>query len=146
MLKSIMALTAAASIAAPAAAETVCGPFVVDWPEVRVVARGEVFSAPIEKGRTRNLTNSSGAHDRVAAWSPDGTEIAYISDADGEDEIWIVDQIGAEPAKQLTDGHSARLFNLAWSPDGDRRFRSVPAGSRCRRGVMSAVYSIRRLT
>ena len=44
MLKSIMALTAAASIAAPAAAETVCGPFVVDWPEVRVVARGEVQS------------------------------------------------------------------------------------------------------
>jgi len=84
------------------------------------VARGEVFSAPIEKGRTRNLTNSSGAHDRVAVWSPDGAEIAYISDADGEDEIWIVDQIGTEPAKQLTDGHSARLFNLAWSPDGDR--------------------------
>ncbi|MEC8495736.1 MAG: peptidase S41, partial [Planctomycetota bacterium] len=32
------------------------------------VARGEVFSAPIEKGRTRNLTRSSGAHDRIAAW------------------------------------------------------------------------------
>ena len=36
------------------------------------VARGEVFSAPVEKGRTRNLTRSSGAHDRIAAWSPDG--------------------------------------------------------------------------
>ena len=46
------------------------------------VARGEVFSAPIEKGRTRNLTRSSGAHDRVAAWSPDGAQIAYISDAE----------------------------------------------------------------
>ncbi len=84
------------------------------------VARGEVFSAPIEKGRTRNLTRSSGANDRVAAWSPDGSQIAYISDADGEDEVWIVDQNGTEPARRLTDGHAARLFDLAWSPDGDR--------------------------
>ena len=84
------------------------------------IARGDVFSAPIEKGKTRNLTRSSGANDRVAAWSPDGARIAYISDADGEDEIWIIDQNGTEPARQLTDGHSARLFDLAWSPDGER--------------------------
>jgi tricorn protease len=84
------------------------------------VARGDVFSAPIEKGRTRNLTRSSDANDRVASWSPDGARIAYISDADGEDEIWLIDQNGTEAARQLTDGHSARLFDLAWSPDGDR--------------------------
>ena len=84
------------------------------------VARGEVFSAPIEKGRTRNLTRSSGTNDRVASWSPDGAQIAMISDAGGEDEIWIIDQNGTEPARQLTEGHSARLLDLAWSPDGDR--------------------------
>ncbi len=84
------------------------------------VARGEVFSAPIEKGRVRNLTRSSGAHDRSAAWSPDGRQVAYISDASGEDEIWIVPQDASEPARQLTSGHSARLFGLSWSPDGER--------------------------
>jgi tricorn protease len=82
------------------------------------VARGDVFSAPIEKGLTRNLTRSSGANERVAGWSPDGARVATISDADGEDEIWLLDPKGAEPATQLTDGHSARLFSLAWSPDG----------------------------
>ena len=41
-------------------------------------------------------------------------------DADGEDEIWILDHLGAEPARQLTDGHSARFFGLAWSPDGSQ--------------------------
>ena len=56
----------------------------------------------------------------MAEWSPDGAHIATISDADGEDEIWILDHLGAEPARQLTDGHSARFFGLAWSPDGDR--------------------------
>jgi tricorn protease len=84
------------------------------------VARGEVFSAPIEKGRTRNLTRSSGANDRIAAWSPDGAHIAYISDASGEEEIWIVDQNGTEPARQLTDGHTARFLGLHWSPNSER--------------------------
>ncbi|HSN55927.1 MAG TPA: S41 family peptidase [Candidatus Sulfomarinibacteraceae bacterium] len=83
-------------------------------------ARGEVFSAPVESGRTRNLTRSSGARDRDAEWSPDGRTIAYISDASGEDEVWLVDQDGGEPARQLTSGHRARLTGLTWSPDAKR--------------------------
>ncbi|HYG64055.1 MAG TPA: peptidase S41, partial [Thermoanaerobaculia bacterium] len=35
------------------------------------VARGDVFTAPIEKGVTRNLTRSSRYHDKLARWSPD---------------------------------------------------------------------------
>jgi tricorn protease len=84
------------------------------------VARGEVYSVPIEKGPTRNLTRSSDANERAAEWSPDGRHVAYISDADGEDEIWIIDQAGDQPARQLTDGHSTRLFALRWSPDSKR--------------------------
>lgn len=84
------------------------------------VARGEVFSAPIEKGRTRNLTRSSGAHDRVVDWSPDGATIAMISDASGEDEIWLLDQAGSAEPRQLTRGHTGRLTGLRWSPDGAR--------------------------
>ncbi|PWB74638.1 MAG: peptidase S41 [Holophagae bacterium] len=84
------------------------------------VARGEVFSAPIAKGPTRNLTHSSGAHDRSAVWSPDGATIAFISDAGGEDEIWLVDQAGTAPAKRLTSGHAARLSGPVWSPDSAR--------------------------
>ncbi len=83
------------------------------------VARGEVFSAPVEEGRTRNLTRSSGANDRAAEWSPDGAHIAFISDAGGEEEIWIGNQNGSEPARQLTDGHAARLLELSWSPDSE---------------------------
>ncbi len=83
-------------------------------------ARGEVFSVPMDKGPTRNLTRSSGAHDRGAAWSPDGTQVAYISDASGEDQVWLVVQDGGEPARQLTSGPDGRLSSLRWSPDGKR--------------------------
>ena len=40
-----------------------------------VVARGDVFSVPVEHGATRNLTQSSNAHDREAAWSADGKRL-----------------------------------------------------------------------
>ena len=84
------------------------------------VGRGDVFTAPIEKGPTRNLTNSSGAHDRDARWSPDGKEIAYISDQTGEDEVWVIPQDGTGKATQLTTGGKARRSNPVWSPDGKR--------------------------
>lgn len=84
---------------------------------VAFVARGDVFTAPIEKGPTRNLTNSSSSHERSATWSPDGSQIAFISDRDGEEEIYLMDQAGGTP-RQLTDGHAARLYQPLWSPDG----------------------------
>lgn len=82
-------------------------------------ARGDVFSAPIEKGSTRNLTRTGGAHDRSARWSPDGRTIAFISDQTGEDEVWLVAQDGASAPTQLTTGGDRMLYGLWWSPTGE---------------------------
>jgi tricorn protease len=83
------------------------------------VARGDIFTAPIEKGPTRNLTNSSGAHDKWARWSPDGARIAFLSDRSGEDELYVIDQAGGEP-EALTSGGVGMRYAPAWSPDGER--------------------------
>ena len=82
------------------------------------VARGDIFSAPIENGPTRNLTRSSSAHDKWARWSPDGRRIAYVSDATGEDEIYLIAQDGSGDPEQLTSGGQAMRYAPAWSPDG----------------------------
>lgn len=84
------------------------------------VARGDVFTAPIENGRTRNLTQSSGAHDKWARWSPDGKQIAFISDVTGEEEIYLVSQDGSGEPVQLTEGGQVMRYAPEWSPDGSR--------------------------
>ena len=83
-------------------------------------ARGDVFTVPAKNGPTRNLTQSPGVHDRNAVWSPDGKTIAYISDASGEDEIYIRPQDGSGIPTQLTTGADTYKYELAWSPDSKR--------------------------
>ncbi|UCC82005.1 MAG: PD40 domain-containing protein [Gemmatimonadota bacterium] len=82
------------------------------------VARGDVFTAPIEHGPTRNLTRSPGSHERLARWSPDGSKIVFISDMTGEEELYLIDQDGSGEPEQLTENSDGRLYPPAWSPDG----------------------------
>lgn len=84
------------------------------------VARGDVFTAPIEHGPTRNLTNSSNAHERWARWSPDGSQIAFISDRTGEDQLYLLAQDGSGTPQALTTSHVGMMYAPYWAPDGKR--------------------------
>jgi tricorn protease len=100
-----------------------------DGKRVVISARGELFSLPSGPGITRRLTFSSGAHDRSPTWSPDGKQVAYISDATGEDEIYVLSPDGKSAPTQLTAGGGVYLYDISWSPDSkkilwnDRKFR-----------------------
>ena len=83
-------------------------------------ARGDVFTVPAKYGPTRNLTRTPGVHERASKWSPDGKWISYISDATGEDEIYIVPQDGQGAAVQLTRGSDNYKFDELWSPDSKK--------------------------
>ena len=87
---------------------------------VLVAARGEVFSVPVEHGVSRNLTNSAGAHEREVAWSPKGDRVAWISDASGEEEIYIAEHLGQTTAKRVSSDSSTRLYSPVFSPDGSK--------------------------
>lgn len=84
-----------------------------------VTARGEVFDLPANKGVTKNITRTPGAHDRDAQWSPDGRWIAYISDATGETELYLQAAEGGEP-RQLTSGNDTYIRTFIWSPDAKK--------------------------
>ncbi len=85
-----------------------------------ITARGEIFSVPIEKGPTRNLTNDSGSREKDAVWSPDGKSVAYLSDKSGEYEIYITDPLGKKERIKLTSHKNGYRHTLRWSPDSKK--------------------------
>lgn len=86
---------------------------------VLVAARGEVFSVPVEHGVSRNLTNSAGAHEREVAWSSKGDRVAWISDASGEEELYVGDHLRQAAATRVTSDSATRLYSPLFSPDGN---------------------------
>lgn len=83
-------------------------------------ARGELLTVPREHGDTRELTRTPGVHEKHPTFSPDGATLAYVSDQTGEEQIWLVDHLGAAPPRQLTRGLRGMLYEPRWSPDGRR--------------------------
>jgi Tol biopolymer transport system component len=77
-----------------------------------------IYRVPIEGGEAECLTQSSGValnfHPRI---SPDGTTIAFVSDRQGQNNLWLMNADGAQPRAVFTD-KDVRVFEPAWSPDG----------------------------
>lgn len=90
-----------------------------DGNRVLAEARGEIFSLPAEKGVTLNLSQSPGSAERYPAWSPDGKQIAWWSDKDGEYELYLFDQQSGE-TKKITNLGAGYRYKPFWSPDSKK--------------------------
>ncbi len=84
-----------------------------------VVARGDIFTVPAREGDILPITSSSNSRERYATWSPDGRWIAFVSDMEGEDEIYIVKKDGGKPIK-IASGEKGFKYSLVWSPDSKK--------------------------
>ena len=82
--------------------------------------RGDIVTVPREKGDDRNLTRSAGAHERSPAWSPDGRQVAYVSDAGGEYALYVAAQDGRGTPRRMALSGAGFYDDLRWSPDGAR--------------------------
>ena len=83
-------------------------------------ARGDIFTIAAEKGDSRNLTHTSGAHDRSPLWSPDGSQLAWFSDSTGEYQLMIGDATGVTPPRAIPLPSTAYFSGAEWAPDGAR--------------------------
>ena len=91
-----------------------------DGNRMTATARGDIWTIPAKDGITRNLSKTPGVHERSVAWSPDGKYLAYISDATGEDEVYIRTQDGIDNPIQLTDKADTYKYYVSWSPDSKK--------------------------
>jgi tricorn protease len=76
---------------------------------------GEIFTAPVEEGDVRQITDGP-ARDRNVSYSPDGKTLAYVSDRSGREEIYVASTDGAGEPTKITDLDTLK-FNYNWSPD-----------------------------
>jgi imidazolonepropionase-like amidohydrolase/Tol biopolymer transport system component len=77
---------------------------------------GDLYEVPIEGGDAVNLSEGF-QWDMQPRYSPDGSQIAFTSDRDGGDNIWVMHADGSEP-RQITDEAFRLVNNPSWSPDG----------------------------
>mgnify|MGYP001115861681 FL=1 len=55
---------------------------------------GDLYTIPIAGGQATRLTQGM-EFDATPRWSPDGSRIAFISDRDGGDNLWVVSPNGS---------------------------------------------------
>jgi tricorn protease len=87
-------------------------------PDGRLLAfdwNGDIWVADSAGGDARQLTAHPG-RDTQPRFSPDGKEIAFVSDRDGSAQVYTIPVSGGTP-RQLTF-HSAGAVLQEWTPDG----------------------------
>jgi len=78
---------------------------------------GDLYTLPLAGGSATRIT-SGPAFDSQPRFSPDGEWIAFLSDRDGAENLWIAKADGSEP-KKLSKDEAAEFASPAWSPEGD---------------------------
>ncbi|MDF1808376.1 MAG: S41 family peptidase [Phycisphaerales bacterium] len=111
-----------------AAGQTQAGGVSSTGKRVVAEARGDIWTAPVENGAPRQITNTSGASERTPAWSPDGRWISYFSDEGGEYELYIAQSDGKGETRQLTTGNKTFFMENSWSPDSKTIYIADKAG------------------
>ncbi|HET6604494.1 MAG TPA: winged helix-turn-helix domain-containing protein, partial [Xanthomonadaceae bacterium] len=86
----------------------------------QVRARTNIWSLPLQAGAARGepvrVIVSTRADHRPGI-SPDGTQLAFVSDRSGYAEVWLAAADGSGP-RRATDWRAAAISRPAWSPDG----------------------------
>lgn len=76
----------------------------------------DIIVADADVSNTVNITKESRANELLPSWSPDGKRIVFVSDRDGDSEIYTMDPDGSDVIRLTHDPSSD--FTPTWLPDG----------------------------
>ena len=77
---------------------------------------GDLYTLPIEGGEARAVLTGP-PFESQPRFSPDGTWVAFLSDRNGAENVWIAKPDGSG-ARKLSDDKDAEFASPAWSADG----------------------------
>src|SRR5258707_3420793 len=83
---------------------------------------GDIYTLPIEGGQAK-LVSAGMAFDSQPKFSPDGQWIAFLSDREGSENIWIMHPDGTG-VKQVSKDPNNDFTSPSWAPDGKYDFVS----------------------
>src|ERR1700737_4702361 len=78
--------------------------------------RSAIWMVPAAGGQSRKMTSGE-KRDSDPKFSPDGKNLAFLSNRDGGSQIWVLDLAGGEPQKKTSLPTEINAYK--WSPDGN---------------------------
>lgn len=82
---------------------------------IAFTSEGDLWLVGLEGGQARRLTTNPG-NESSAAFSPDGSTIAFSASYEGSTEIYTMPANGGLPVRRTWEGGSAQT--IGWTPDG----------------------------
>lgn len=93
-----------------------------DGTAIAFTYKGSVYKVPSAGGKAVQLTSGEW-YDTTPFWSPDGTEIAFVSSREGSNDIFVIPSGGGTPSRITT--HSGAELLRGWLNDSTLLFTAA---------------------
>lgn len=98
-----------------------------DGKEIALVVRGELFVIKTEEDKLTRRVTAGPARDRDVTWSPDGKALFFVSDREGQEDLYRA-RSAEDPPQPLSDSHRFEIERVTDDPRSEYGPQLSPDG------------------